>query len=105
MNYFFLSRTELFYGIIEDEIKTVLNCLQSHERKYKSKEIIHRAGTYIKEIGLVEEGSVNIVEYQYWGNKSILGNIKKGDIFVYLMRPYRASKCKLTWLPTRIARS
>lgn len=81
MNYFFLSRTELFYGIIEDEMKTVLNCLQSHERKYKSKEIIHRAGTYIKEIGLVEEGSVNIVEYQYWGNKSILGNIKKGDIF------------------------
>ncbi|MGI6766531.1 MAG: Crp/Fnr family transcriptional regulator [Lentihominibacter sp.] len=81
MNYLFLSGTELFYGIIKDEIRTVLSCLQSSEKKYKNKDIIYRAGTHMKEIGLIEEGSVNIVEYDSWGNKSILGNIKKGDIF------------------------
>ncbi len=81
MNYFFLSRTELFHGIIEDEIKNVFSCLDSHEKKYKSKEIIFRTGTPVREIGLVEQGSVNVVEYDYWGNKSIIGNIKKGDVF------------------------
>lgn len=81
MNFFFLSKTELFYGITEDEIKTALHCFQAHEKKYKNKDLIYRTGTHIKEIGLVEEGNVNIVEYDYWGNKSILGNIKKGDIF------------------------
>lgn len=81
MNAFFLSRTELFYGILEDEIERVLSCLDAHERSYKNKEVVFRAGSHIKEIGLIEEGSVNIVEYDYWGNKSILGNIKKGDVF------------------------
>ncbi len=81
MNYFFLSRTEIFNGISEEEIKSMLNCLQAHEKDYKNKEIIYRTGVNIKEIGLVEQGSVNIVEYDYWGNKSILGNIKTGDIF------------------------
>ncbi|NLK46107.1 MAG: Crp/Fnr family transcriptional regulator [Treponema sp.] len=78
---FFLSKTRLFYGIKPDEIKTVLTCLQSVEKKFKRKEIIFREGTAIKEIGLVKEGSVNIVEYDYWGNKSILGNITAGDVF------------------------
>lgn len=81
MNYFFLSKAELFYGIKEDEIETVLTCLQAYEKKYKNKDIIYRAGTHVKEIGFVEAGSVNMVEYDYWGNKSILGNITKGDIF------------------------
>ncbi|MDO5040596.1 MAG: Crp/Fnr family transcriptional regulator [Peptoniphilus sp.] len=81
MNYFFLSRTEIFYGISEEEIKSVLLCLQSYEKDYDNKEIIYRAGNHISEIGLVERGSVNIEEYDYWGNKSILGNIKTGDIF------------------------
>lgn len=81
MNYFFLSRAELFYRILEEEIKEVLTCLKAYEKNYKKKDIIYRAGTYVKEIGFVEEGSVNIVEYDYWGNKSIIGNIKKGDIF------------------------
>lgn len=81
MNYFFLSKTELFYGIKENEIESVLACLQAYEKNYANKDLVYRAGSPVKEIGLVMKGSVNIFEYDYWGNKSILGNIKKGDIF------------------------
>ncbi|CDZ75645.1 hypothetical protein ING2D1G_1508 [Peptoniphilus sp. ING2-D1G] len=81
MNYLFLSKTELFLGITEDEIKAMLICLKADEKSYKNKEVIYRVGDYVKKIGLVEEGSVNIIDYDYWGNKSIIGHTKKGDIF------------------------
>lgn len=81
MNFFFLSRTSLFSGIKEDEVKSALSCLQAFEKEFKRKEVIYRAGTTVNRIGLVERGSVNVVEYDYWGNKSILANIREGDVF------------------------
>ena len=81
MNYLFLSNTNLFRGIKEDEIRTVLSCLNAYERKYQKDEIIYRAGDSISEIGLVETGSVNIVVNVYWGNSNIFGHIEPGQIF------------------------
>lgn len=81
MNSFSLSRTEPFHGIKENELQDLLTCLSAYEKSFKDKEVIFQAGTHIKEIGLIEEGSVNIVEYDYLGNQSILGNIEVGDVF------------------------
>ncbi|NLM01059.1 MAG: Crp/Fnr family transcriptional regulator [Treponema sp.] len=81
MNFLFLSKTQLFSGIKVDEIISALQCLQAYKKEFKCKEIIYREGKAINEIGLVKQGSVNIVEYDYWGNKSIIGNINTGDIF------------------------
>ncbi|MDO5021862.1 MAG: Crp/Fnr family transcriptional regulator, partial [Eubacteriales bacterium] len=47
----------------------------------KRDEIIFSAGSTIKEIGLVQKGSVNIVINFYWGSSQIIGHIEKGDIF------------------------
>lgn len=81
MNYLFLSNTNLFRGIKEDEIKSVLSCLNSHERKYKKDETIYRAGDTISDIGLVLNGSVNIVVNFYWGGSNIFGHVEAGYIF------------------------
>lgn len=81
MNLNFLTKTNLFRGINADEIALALKCLDPHERAYKKGELIFRAGDKITQIGLVLEGSVNIVVNFFWGNSNIFGHIEKGKIF------------------------
>ena len=81
MDTFFLANTSLFHGIREDEIKDLLSCLNAREKTYKKDETILRAGDTVSQIGLVEEGSVNIVVNFYWGNSNIFGHVEKGSIF------------------------
>lgn len=81
MNYGFLSETKLFSGIKPEEIKDALCCLSVYEKSFKKGEIIYRTGQTVTDLGLVEEGGVNITVNLYWGNSIILGNIEKGKIF------------------------
>lgn len=81
MNYGFLSETKLFSGIKAEEIKEALDCLSAYEKSFKKGEIIYRTGQTVADMGLVEEGSVNITVNLYWGSSIILGNIEKGKIF------------------------
>lgn len=81
MNYGFLSETKLFSGIKAEEIKEALCCLSAYEKSFKKGEIIYRTGQTVTDMGLVEEGSVNITVNLYWGSSIILGNIEKGKIF------------------------
>lgn len=81
MNCGFLSETKLFGGIKAEEIKDALDCLSAYEKSFKKGEIIYRTGQTVTDMGLVEEGSVNITVNLYWGSSIILGNIEKGKIF------------------------
>ena len=81
MNYFFLSKTALFNGIQEDEIKHLISCLNGRKKTYTKGEVIYRAGDKVHEIGLVLSGSVNIIVNFYWGGSHIFGHVEKGEIF------------------------
>ena len=81
MNTFFLTNTQLFHGISEDEIAELLPCLGVKERQFQKGEVIFRAGSPVHEIGLVESGSVNIVVNLYWGNSMIFGHFAEGEVF------------------------
>ncbi len=81
MNLMFLSNTMLFHGVREDEISSMLGCLEVKEKKYKKDDIILRAGDTTTNIGLVSEGSVNVVVNFYWGTSNIFSHIEKGKIF------------------------
>jgi CRP-like cAMP-binding protein len=81
MNYNFLINTNLFHGIREEELSALLKCLNAREKSYRKNEIIYRAGDVVREIGLVETGSVNIVVNFYRGNSNIFGHVEKGKIF------------------------
>lgn len=95
MNYFFLSNTNLFHGIKENEIGEMISCLNAREKAYKKDEVILRAGDCVNEIGLVENGSVNIVVNFHWGNNHIFGHVDKGSVFAenYAVIPGRELVC------------
>ncbi|MBQ9512356.1 MAG: Crp/Fnr family transcriptional regulator [Lachnospiraceae bacterium] len=81
MNSSFLANTMLFHGIREDEISALLPCLFAREKKYKKDALILRAGDVTAELGIVAEGSVNIIVNHYWGGSNIFGHVAKGDLF------------------------
>lgn len=88
MDYNFLKNTELFKDMGEGEIKFALSHFNGYEKSFENKEIIYSTGDVVDEIGLILEGSANAVAYDYWGNESILGSIKGGEVFAV---PYAAN--------------
>lgn len=81
MNYLYLTKTTLFHGLNEEEIKKVALCLNAYEKTFKKNEVIFHVGSIIHEFGIIETGSVNIVVNSYWGDSNILGHVEKGEIF------------------------
>jgi len=76
-----LSRSELFQGIREEDLEALVDCLNTHEKRYSKGSTIWRAGETVSEIGLVESGSVNILVNFYWGDSHIFSHIEAGQIF------------------------
>ncbi len=76
-----LSNTQLFCGLKEDEITSLLGCLDAEKRSYKKGEIILSEGSITKNIGIVLSGMAMISCCDIWGNNSILGNAAPGSIF------------------------
>ncbi len=76
---FIVNKTFLRYA--PEKIKNALSCLNASEKEFKKGGIIYRAGDAVTEIGLVEEGSVNITVNFYCGTSNIFGHIAKGEIF------------------------
>lgn len=76
-----LSNTKLFYGLKEDEITSLLGCLNAEKKSYKKGEIILSEGTITENIGIVLSGMAMISCCDIWGNNSILGNAAPGSVF------------------------
>lgn len=76
-----LKQTELFYGITEAEIETMLECLSATSHYYVKGEYIFRRGETISAVAMLLEGCVHIQKEDYWGNLSILNTISEGDLF------------------------
>ncbi len=81
MNTTLISKTVLFRGMEETEIKECLHSLQATGRKYKKGSIILHAGDLTDRMGLVLSGSVTIESNDMWGNCTILSHIDKGQFF------------------------
>lgn len=81
MNYKFLIKTPIFREVTEAEAKAMLECLQTSHKTYGKNDIIYQSGTHVETLGLVLNGSVNIENYDVWGNKNILDNVPAGQLF------------------------
>lgn len=81
MDIHLLAGTRLFQGIREHEIEAMLTCLSAEERTYGKDAYIYRAGDVTGRLGVVMEGSVNIIKDDVWGNRKIIENIGGGQIF------------------------
>lgn len=76
-----LKKTKLFAGLSEEEIISMLSCLDGRVREYKKGEYVFRQGERISYITVLAEGELHIQNDDYWGNRSIVNRIGKGEMF------------------------
>ncbi len=76
-----LKKTQIFTGVGDDEIISMLSCLGARLHTYKKGEYILRQGERLSDILVLVEGNLHIQKDDYWGNRSILGQISIGEIF------------------------
>lgn len=76
-----LMKTKLFSGVSEDEIASMLSCLDARIREYKKGEYVMRQGEHIRYITILVSGELHIQRDDYWGNRSIVNRIGVGEMF------------------------
>ena len=76
-----LKRTKLFSGVSDEDIETMLSCLDARLREYKKGEYVIRQGEYINNIIVLVSGQIHIQSDDYWGNRTIVNRIAAGDMF------------------------
>ena len=76
-----LKKTQLFEGVSSEEISSMLSCLGARFNDYKKGEYIFSQGQRINEIVVLLKGNLHIQNDDYWGNRSILGQIAVGEMF------------------------
>lgn len=104
-----LIRSPLFRDVSEKDIESMMGCLGATERKYRKNEVILLAGAKVSSIGIVVEGNAQITRDDAEGNRTILSEIDKSDMFAeaYVAAGYTeipvtviaTSDCRIVWIP------
>lgn len=76
-----ISNCPLFAGITDGDMSLLLNCLNAREIRPKKGAVIFAAGDRPDYVGIVAEGSVHVVQEDYWGNRTILAAVPAGGLF------------------------
>lgn len=76
-----LNTVNLFKGIEESELQPLLSCLCAKTVHYEKGTTVFSIGETIERFGLVLSGQVQIIQDDYYGNRSILANIGPGILF------------------------
>jgi len=76
-----LKKTQMFAGVGEEEIAAMLSCLGARCGFCKKGEYVLRQGERLKDIVVLAEGKLHVQKEDYWGNRSILGQIGPGELF------------------------
>lgn len=76
-----LIRTQLFAGIGEKEIESMLTCLQAKLGTYQKGEAVFQQGEYLNVIALLVDGLLHIQNDDYWGHRSIINAVNVGELF------------------------
>ena len=72
---------KLFDGIKSEELQAMFGCLNSCLKSYSKKETVVSDGKIIDAIGIVVEGKLQIVQYEYSGNRAVLSTLSPNRIF------------------------
>ncbi|MBE5939770.1 MAG: Crp/Fnr family transcriptional regulator [Lachnospiraceae bacterium] len=76
-----LKKCPLFENIEDNNLITMLSCLGAKIETFDKKYTIMAEGRPAKYIGIVLSGSAQIIQIDYFGNRSILSEIEPADIF------------------------
>lgn len=76
-----IRKCPLFEGIADDGLDKILHCLGAVSDFYDKKFTVFAQGKSIKHIGIVLSGSVQTVQIDYYGNRSIVAEASPGEMF------------------------
>ena len=76
-----LRQTQLFAAFTEDEIRGLLDLLRAKTAAYPKGSFIYREGDRGVPSAIVLRGSVHIIKEDFWGNRAILSEIVRGEMF------------------------
>ncbi len=76
-----LKKTKLFNGIDERDILSMLPCLQAKKKDFCKGEYIFRQGEKTDCIAILLDGKLLIQQDDYWGNRSIISDVDRGEMF------------------------
>ncbi len=76
-----LKKCPLFFGIEDEHLLRMLTCLGARVEFFDKKYTVFSEGSPARYIGIVLSGSVQIVQMDYYGNRSILSEISSSEVF------------------------
>ena len=76
-----LRKCPLFSQIVDDDLLTMLGCLGAKVEHFDKKYTILTEGRPAKHIGIVLSGSAQIVQNDYYGNRSLLSSVEPAEVF------------------------
>ena len=83
-----LRTSPFFKGLTDNEILSILHCVNAATISRKRDSYIFRAGDSTEVMGLVVSGCVLVIQEDLWGHRNILSKCHAGDFFG---EPYAAS--------------
>ena len=85
---FILRNSPFFQGMTEEEILSVLHCVNATVQHKQKDEYILRVGDRTESMGLVLSGSVLVLQEDLWGHRNIIHRIGPGE---YFAEPFAAT--------------
>lgn len=85
---FILRNSPLFQGMTEEEILSVLHCVNASILHRKKDEYIFRVGDSTESMGLVLRGAMLSLQEDLWGHRNIMHRIGVGE---YFAEPFAAT--------------
>lgn len=76
-----LASVDLFLGIEKSDLEPLLSCLSAKQAHYEKGSAVFHSGEPTDSFGIVLSGQVQVVQDDYYGNRSILAKIGPGNLF------------------------
>lgn len=76
-----LKKCRLFEGIGEEDLLRMLECLGARVVSFDKKYTVFSEGSPARYVGILLSGSVQVVQVDYYGNRSILSEIRPTQVF------------------------
>ena len=76
-----LKVCQLFEGIAEEDLLRMLDCLEARVISFDKKYTVFSEGSPARYVGILLSGSVQVVQVDYYGNRSILSEIRPSQVF------------------------
>ena len=84
-----LRNSPFFKGLTDNEILSILHCVNATTISKKRDSYIFRAGDITEVMGIVVSGCVLIIQEDIWGHRNILSKCHAGDFLVSRMQQAR----------------